>query len=78
MKQSVSNPSNADVPLRLADVVGVADMMACSTKTVRRLVDAGKLPGVVRVGRLLRFDLAVLANWVRQGCPPQHRFSPKG
>lgn len=59
---------------QLADVAGVADILNCSTKTVRRMVDAGKIPGVIRLGRLLRFDLAVLSRWSGQGCPPPGRF----
>jgi excisionase family DNA binding protein len=33
----------------------IAKQLACSQKTVRRLVKAGKIP-VIRLGRELRFD----------------------
>jgi excisionase family DNA binding protein len=61
---------------QLGDVVAVAAVLNCSTKTVRRMVDAGRIPGVLRLGRLLRFDLTILSQWIQQGCPPVHRFRP--
>ncbi|MGE5610361.1 MAG: helix-turn-helix domain-containing protein [Bacillota bacterium] len=45
-------------------------------KTVRRLIDAGKLPGICRLGRLIRIDLDILDQWIAEGCPPLYRFSP--
>ena len=60
----------ADIRSPLSDVEGVAALLHCSVKTVRRLVDAGKIPGVVRIGRLMRFDLTVISGWIDKGCPP--------
>jgi excisionase family DNA binding protein len=63
---------------RLGDVADVAIITKTSAKTVRRLIDAGKLPGVCRIGaKLIRVDLAVLDRWISQGCPPLSRFSLK-
>lgn len=64
---------------RLGDVADVASITKTSSKTVRRLIDAGKLPGVCRLGaKLIRVDLATLDRWIGQGCPPLHRFDSKG
>lgn len=59
---------------RLGDVPYVATWLHCSQKTIRRLSDEGKIPGRVRLGRLVRFDLNVVDQWIAQGCPPPHRF----
>jgi excisionase family DNA binding protein len=64
---------------RLGDVPDVATILKTSTKTVRRLIDAGKLPGVCRIGaKLIRVDLDILDRWIAQGCPALHRFNAKG
>lgn len=60
----------------LGDVEAVAAILHCSSKNVRRMVDADRIPGVIRLGRLLRFDMSVLSQWIQQGCPPAHRFRP--
>ena len=38
------------------DVVQAAALLQCSVRHVRRLIDDGKLPGVVRIGRLVRIS----------------------
>jgi excisionase family DNA binding protein len=64
-----------DSTARLGDVNTAALKLNLSAKTIRRMADAGKMPGVIRLGRLLRFDLCLLDRWIDQGCPPLHRFS---
>lgn len=61
---------------RLVDVRAISHLLDVSPKTVRRMVDRGKIPGIARLGRLLRFDLTVIGQWVNQGCPALHRFNP--
>jgi excisionase family DNA binding protein len=73
MSESITLPQP-----RLGDVADVATITKTSIKTVRRLIDAGKLPGVCRIGRLIRVDLDILDHWITQSCPPLHRFKPKG
>jgi predicted DNA-binding transcriptional regulator AlpA len=63
---------------QLGDVKADAGMLDVSPKTVRRLADAGKIPGRCRLGRLLKFDLSQVSNWIAQGCPPLHRFNQSG
>jgi excisionase family DNA binding protein len=63
---------------RLGTVKAGAEILAVGEKTVRRMIDAGKLPGVCRLGRLVRLDLDILDQWIAQGCPPLHRFNGKG
>jgi excisionase family DNA binding protein len=68
----------SDVPRRLGTVKAGAQILSLGEKTIRRMIDAGKLPGVCRLGRLVRLDLHLLDKWVSQGCPPLHRFDVKG
>ena len=63
------------VTARLGDVNAAAHKLNLSAKTIRRMADAGKMPGVIRLGRLLRFDLDLMDQWIDQGCPPLHRFN---
>jgi excisionase family DNA binding protein len=63
------------VTARLGDVNAAALKLDLSAKTIRRMADAGKMPGVIRLGRLLRFDLDLMDQWIDQGCPPLHRFN---
>ena len=54
---------------RLGDVKDLAGLLHVSQKTIRRLTDAGKIPGAIRIGRLLRFDLVLINSWIAAGCP---------
>ena len=50
-------------------VTGVADMLACSPRSIYRLADAGRIPPPVRIGGLVRWPRAVLEKWIAEGCP---------
>lgn len=56
-----SRRSKLDIPaglpndVRLLSTQEVAALMGVSPKTIRRLLDAGKLPQIVRIGRLIRW-----------------------
>ena len=54
---------------RLGDVNTVAAKCDCSTRHVYRLCDAGRMPGPLRLGSLVRWDLDVLDAWISAGCP---------
>ena len=47
----------------------VADMLACSTKTIYRLVDRGAIPCPIRLGGMLRWHRPRLEKWIADGCP---------
>ncbi|MBI1367094.1 MAG: helix-turn-helix domain-containing protein [Planctomycetes bacterium] len=51
----------------------VAAMLACSTKTVYRMVDRGAIPRPVRLGGMLRWHRAQLDRWIAEGCPSRSR-----
>jgi excisionase family DNA binding protein len=64
---------NMSKPAVMLTVADVAAMLACSTKTVYRLVDRGAIPRPVRLGGMLRWHRAQLERWLADGCPPLHR-----
>jgi excisionase family DNA binding protein len=48
----------------------VAELLGLSVRSIKRLSSEGTLPGVVRIGRSVRFSRAALEEWVGRGCPP--------
>lgn len=53
----------------MLDVEQLADMLGVSTRHVRRLVDAGKAPQPVRLGRACRWPRHNVEAWIADGCP---------
>ena len=51
----------------------LAKLLKCSTRTIYRLSDAGKMPRPVRLGALVRWRLAEIEPWISQGCPSCRR-----
>lgn len=56
-------------PTPMLDVGTLADMLGVSTRHVRRLVDAGKCPPPVRLGRVCRWTRPAVDQWIADGCP---------
>ena len=56
-------------PPTLLDLKAVAALLNCSPCHVYRMSDAGRMPAPVRVGFLVRWNRAVIENWIAQGCP---------
>jgi excisionase family DNA binding protein len=52
-------------------VAQLAAALQCSPRHVWRLIDAGRVPGVLRVGRLVRISRAVADAWIADGAPAQ-------
>ena len=65
------NPSQSESIL--LDVTSVAELLGCSTRHVRRLADAGKMPRPVKLGALVRWNRQVIEDWIKEGCPRQSR-----
>ena len=59
----------------LFDVVAVAALLSCSTRTVRRMADSGQMPRPVRISSLVRWraesgdPMTGLRDWLAAGCP---------
>ena len=52
---------------RLGNVDDVLDILPIAKSSVYDLAREGRLPGVVKVGRRLLFDLQVLDLWIERG-----------
>lgn len=61
----------------LAELVDIATVTAIcgdiSAQHWRRMVDAGRAPQPVRLGRALRWRRAELMQWIQDGCPDLRR-----
>ena len=74
--------SNADAApattqASLLTVQAIAALMACSPRTVHRLVDARRIPPPVRLGRMVRWPREPFEQWIASGCPlPENTKSP--
>jgi len=53
----------------LLDARRVAGLLGCSTRTIYRLSDAGKMPRPVKLGALVRWSKAAIMEWIEGGCP---------
>jgi excisionase family DNA binding protein len=53
----------------LIDSRQVGELLNLSTRTVWRLLSAGKLPQPVRIGRSVRWSRSDLETWIANGCP---------
>lgn len=60
----------------LIDVKEVAALCGCSTRHVRRLADAGKMPSPIKLGALLRWRRDAVESWIHNGCPAMRNVSP--
>tara|TARA_R110002049_G_scaffold4601_5_gene32149 strand:- start:216455 stop:216706 length:252 start_codon:yes stop_codon:yes gene_type:complete len=53
----------------MLDVPALAERWGVSEKSVRRMADGGRIPRPVRLLSLLRWPVAVIEQWERNGCP---------
>lgn len=53
----------------LTDVEGVAEMLFVSSRHVRRMADAGRMPPPIRLGGSLRWPIRLIEDWIADGCP---------
>ena len=59
--------SMAVSPFYVAD--DLAALLQCSVRNVWALNDRGALPGLVRLGRLVRWRKRDIDSWIENGCP---------
>ena len=59
-----ASQADADPPDGTLTVPDLAALLKCSERHVRSLAAAGAVPGVMRVGRLLRFHRGVVRSWL--------------
>lgn len=72
MSASAVVPADASAA-KLLDVQAVAALLGISARTVYRLSDAGRMPGPVKLGSLVRWNRAAIDEWIAAGCPKCER-----
>src|SRR5262245_55945354 len=58
------------------DVRPVARLLCCSVRHVWRMVDSGAMPRPLALGRLRRWRIGTLREWLRQGARPVRKATP--
>jgi len=53
----------------MLNVDDVAAILNCSTRTVYRLSDSGRMPRPVKLGALVRWSRDAVEQWIADGCP---------
>jgi len=53
----------------LLDVQAAASLLACSSRHIYRMADAGRMPRPLRLGALVRWRRADIDAWLEAGCP---------
>ena len=61
---TVSSRGEVDLPPRLLTVKDLAALLSTSRSGVYSRVARGQIPGALRLGRTLRFDPRVIAQWL--------------
>ena len=51
------------------NVPDLAELLKCSERHIRNMADAGDIPGVIRLGRLVRFHRGIVNEWLDAGAP---------
>ncbi len=62
----------------LLDVRAVAARLACSSRHIYRMADAGMMPPPRRLGALVRWSVDDLDRWLADGCPRVRPLSKGG
>ncbi|UCC31325.1 MAG: helix-turn-helix domain-containing protein [Phycisphaerales bacterium] len=75
--QTVEPGPRLAVSAELLDVKAVALLLGgCSTRHIYRLADAGRMPGPIRLGTLVRWRRAEVMSWIDDGCQPVRPSKP--
>lgn len=64
VKEGVRSRSELDLPPPVLTVQDLAVLLTTSSSGVYSRVARGQIPGTIRIGRTLRFDPRVIAQWL--------------
>ncbi|MDA0284585.1 MAG: helix-turn-helix domain-containing protein [Planctomycetota bacterium] len=53
----------------LMNVEDLSALLSCSSRSIRRMADSGRMPRPVRLGSLVRWRRSDIDAWVADGCP---------
>ncbi len=77
MKDSSEKLKDRMSEFALITLEELAEILHLSSRTLQRKLSAGELPAPIRIGRSIRWPLAVIHKWIEEGCPVMKR-SPGG
>jgi predicted DNA-binding transcriptional regulator AlpA len=63
--EATNNEKNSE----LINIDAVAQMLKCSTRHVRRMVNTRRIPRPIKLGALVRWIKADIKHWFAEGCP---------
>lgn len=66
--EKIESVNHETIP-ELIDIDSIAQILKCSTRHVRRLVDTRRIPQPIKLGALLRWIKADIDRWFIEGCP---------
>lgn len=69
MKDSSQKPRDRMSEFVLITLEELAEVLHLSSRTLQRKLSAGELPTPIRIGRSIRWQLAVIHKWIQDGCP---------
>ena len=73
-RQQAATTSTDRLPMLLT-ATDVADLLRTSRNAVYAMVERDQLPGVIRIGRRLRFRRDTLVDWINQKSAPSQKES---
>jgi len=72
------NKNLANIPIdddaQMLTATEVADRLRISVRGVWRQVSKKLMPEPVYIGRLARWRLSIIKEWMEKGCPPHDRI----
>lgn len=66
---SEDRPTTAELESLLLPAAEVAALLNISTRTLWRLLSAGRLPEPIRLGGSVRWRREQVESWIAEGCP---------
>lgn len=54
---------------RFVTVEELAGMIPCTRRTVYNLIDSGRIPAPIKLGRMVRWPVSEIDRWISAGCP---------
>ena len=72
MEQTALNPASENAAASASPLMtakDLAQMLQLSTRTLWRLLSAGRLPPPVRIGGAVRWRHEIIVKWIGEGCP---------
>ena len=69
MERTRFNERNFPSEALMLTADGLAKLLNCSPRSVRRLADQGNVPRPVKIGGLVRWPRSTIELWIAEGCP---------